>query len=301
MAKRVSVARKAKDRWKSKVWYSLHAPAMFDYAVMAQTPAGDPAQVPGRVAEVPLQVITGNFAQKNFMLRFQVSEVRGFNAFTRYIGHKLTSDYLRALTRRKHTRVDAIFECITSDDIRIRVKPLVILDRRIQTSQERMIRGIVVERIKAMLGELSLAEGLRLVFSGDLGRELAKHLRLIYPTKRVEVGKLDVLDPSQLMEVPPTEEELERILAGPGDEAFEDDEEGEDAGEEDAAEVAEADDKSDDVQPDAAGTDENAVEPTAEPAVEPATDASTDAEELPAGTPEGDAAPSTKKEPDAGD
>jgi len=294
LAKRVSVARKAKDRWKSKVWYSLHAPAMFDYAVMAQTPAGDPAQIPGRVAEVPLQTITGNFAQKNFMLRFQVSEVRGFNAFTRYIGHKLTSDYLRALTRRKHTRVDAIFECITSDDIRIRVKPLVILDRRIQTSQEREIRSIVMQRTRAMLGELSLAEGLRLIFSGDLGRELAKHLRIIYPTKRVEVGKLDVLDPAQLMEVPPTEEELERILAGPEeeeefeDDEGEDDEAGDDKGEDDEAEEGDSADEAD--------TEAEAVK-----AAEPTADASSDADESPAEIPTGDAAPTTKKESDAGD
>ncbi len=294
MAKRVSVARKAKDRWKSKVWYSLHAPAMFDYAVMAQTPAGDPAQIPGRVAEVPLQTITGNFAQKNFMLRFQVSEVRGFNAFTRYIGHKLTSDYLRALTRRKHTRVDAIFECITSDDIRIRVKPLVILDRRIQTSQEREIRSIVMQRTRAMLGELSLAEGLRLIFSGDLGRELAKHLRIIYPTKRVEVGKLDVLDPAQLMEVPPTEEELERILAGPEeeeefeDDEGEDDEAGDDKGEDDEAEEGDSADEAD--------TEAEAVK-----AAEPTADAPSDADESPAEIPTGDAAPTTKKESDAGD
>ena len=267
---------------------------MFDYAVMAQTPAGDPAQIPGRVAEVPLQTITGNFAQKNFMLRFQVSEVRGFNAFTRYIGHKLTSDYLRALTRRKHTRVDAIFECITSDDIRIRVKPLVILDRRIQTSQEREIRSIVMQRTRAMLGELSLAEGLRLIFSGDLGRELAKHLRIIYPTKRVEVGKLDVLDPAQLMEVPPTEEELERILAGPEeeeefeDDEGEDDEAGDDKGEDDEAEEGDSADEAD--------TEAEAVK-----AAEPTADASSDADESPAEIPTGDAAPTTKKESDAGD
>ncbi|MEC9253515.1 MAG: 30S ribosomal protein S3ae, partial [Candidatus Thermoplasmatota archaeon] len=57
--------RKAKDRWKSKAWYSLHAPAMFNYAVMAWTPADSPEAVTGRVAEVSLDRLSGDFSQKN--------------------------------------------------------------------------------------------------------------------------------------------------------------------------------------------------------------------------------------------
>ena len=90
--------RKAKDRWKGKAWYSLHAPAMFNYAVMAWTPANSPEAVAGRVAEVSLDRLSGDFSQKNYIVRFRVGEVRGPNAFTSYDGHRLTSDYKRALT-----------------------------------------------------------------------------------------------------------------------------------------------------------------------------------------------------------
>ncbi|RZD31201.1 MAG: hypothetical protein CXT74_05650 [Methanobacteriota archaeon] len=79
--------RKVKDRWKGKSWYSLHAPSMFNYTVMAWTPADSPEAVTGRVAEVSLDQLSGNFGQKNYIVRFRVGEVRGPNAFTTYDGH----------------------------------------------------------------------------------------------------------------------------------------------------------------------------------------------------------------------
>ena len=69
--------RKAKDRWKSKAGYALHAPAMFNYAAMAWTPADSPEAVTGRVAEVSLDRLSGDFSQKNYIVRFRVGEVRG--------------------------------------------------------------------------------------------------------------------------------------------------------------------------------------------------------------------------------
>ena len=97
------------------MWYRLHAPSMFNYAIMAHTPADSPEAVNGRVTEVPLEQLTGDFSQKNFMVKFRINETRGNNAFTSFDGHRLTSDYKRALTRRKNSRIDCnftIFICV---------------------------------------------------------------------------------------------------------------------------------------------------------------------------------------------
>ena len=37
-------------------------------------------------------------------------------------------------------------------------------------------------------------------------------MKTTYPTKRVEISKIEVMNPASLMEVPPNEEELEKIL-----------------------------------------------------------------------------------------
>tara|TARA_B110000263_G_scaffold3249_1_gene2744 strand:+ start:9025 stop:9861 length:837 start_codon:yes stop_codon:yes gene_type:complete len=203
---------KVKDKWKSKMWYQLHAPSMFNYAIMAHTPADSADLVNGRVTEVPLEKLTGDFNQKNFMIKFRVNEVRGNNAFTSFDGHRLTSDYKRALTRRKNSRIDCNFILNLQDDVQIRIKPILMVDKKIKKSQERVLRAIAHKGIDETLSKLNISETLKKIYSGDLSKEVAIMLKSTYPTKRVEISKIEVMNPSSLMEVPPEDDELERII-----------------------------------------------------------------------------------------
>jgi len=137
---------------------------------------------------------------------------RAANAFTSYDGHRLTSDYKRALTRRRNTRVDCNFTLTTTDDVRLRLKPILVVDNRIRGSQEKLLRARTTALVSETISGLSLVEGLKRIYSGELARELAKDLRTIYLTRRVEIAKVELLSPAKLMDVPPSEEELERIL-----------------------------------------------------------------------------------------
>jgi len=195
------------------MWYRLHAPSMFNYAIMAHTPADTPEIVNGRVTEVPLEQLTGDFSQKNFMVKFKVSETRGNNAFTSFAGHRLTSDYKRALTRRRNSRIDCNFVITLKDEIQIRIKPILLVDKRIKKSQERFLRATTQKHIEENLTKLGLSECLKKIYSGDLSKDIAAALRTKYPTKRVEISKINVMNPNSLMEVPPDEDELEKILA----------------------------------------------------------------------------------------
>ena len=194
------------------MWYQLHAPSMFNYAIMAHTPADSADLVNGRVTEVPLEKLTGDFNQKNFMIKFRVNEVRGNNAFTSFDGHRLTSDYKRALTRRKNSRIDCNFILNLQDDVQIRIKPILMVDKKIKKSQERVLRAIAHKGIAETLSKLNISETLKKIYSGDLSKEVAIMLKSTYPTKRVEISKIEVMNPSSLMEVPPEDDELERII-----------------------------------------------------------------------------------------
>ncbi len=203
---------KVKDKWKGKMWYRLHAPSMFNYAVMAHTPADSPEIVNGRITEIPLEQLTGDYNQKNFMIKFRVNETRGNNAFTSFDGHRLTSDYKRALTRRRNSRIDCNFVLNLQDDVQIRIKPIILVDKRIKKSQEKLLRAITHELIEKDLSKMSLSETLKKIYSGDLSKEVSAALKTTYPTKRVEISKINVMNPASLMEVPPEDEELQRIL-----------------------------------------------------------------------------------------
>ena len=86
------------------------------------------------------------------------------------------------------------------------------MDKRIKKSQEKLLRAITHEHIEKNLAKMSLPETLKKIYAGTLSKEVSAALKTTYPTKRVEISKISVVNPGNLMEIPPEDDELERIL-----------------------------------------------------------------------------------------
>mgnify|MGYP000004233416 CR=1 FL=1 len=201
-----AAARKVKDKWKSKVWYSVLAPDMFDRKVLGEIPADDPVKLNERVVESTLHEISGDFSKQHVKVSFKVYDTRGTNCYTRFIGHDLTSDYVRRLTRRKKSKTDGIFDVETRDNYLFRIKPMAIADTRIQSAQQTIIRGIMKDTIHQVADGKTHSEFVSSILSGELAKLIAKNSKVIHPLSRVEIRRSQVLRPGEL---PPIIEEEE--------------------------------------------------------------------------------------------
>ena len=190
---KAAAGRKVKDKWKAKEWYKIHAPRMFNEAEIGETPSADPEYVIGRTAEVTVQDLTGDFSKMHIKLKFKVVSVDGYDAKTAFIGHDLTSDYVRRLTRRRKTKTDHVVDVVTKDGFTYRIKTMSIAERRIQSSQEDGMRRIIAETLVQIGQERTLSEIVKDVVSGDLAKELARACRIVIPIKRIEIRKSEVL------------------------------------------------------------------------------------------------------------
>ncbi len=215
-----ATARKVKDKWRSKEWYRILAPEMFNNVQIAETLSDDSAKVIGRVTEVTMQDLTGDFSKMHIKLMFKIHEVNGFDAHTNFIGHTLTSDYIRRLTRRKHSKTDGVFDAITKDKALIRVKPMAVTEKRIQVSQQKAIRSIMGKIITSEAAKSISSEFIKEMLSGNISKSILRASKPIYPLKRVEIRRSEVLrSPTEKVVAPPpqpleevavrTEEELE--------------------------------------------------------------------------------------------
>ena len=207
-------ARKVRDKWRSKVWYTIIAPETFSSKEIGMTPADSPDKVIGRIAETTLYDLTGNFKKMHVKLYFKINRIQGTNAYTRFIGHDMTTDYIRRMIRRRRSRIDAIFPVQTSDGYRIRVKVLLVPDRRIKTSIKSALRKKTTEYLTEKARGMTFSEYIKYLLSDDVGKELSKILKPIYPVRRIEVRKTEVLHfPEEkvveLVREEPTEESLE--------------------------------------------------------------------------------------------
>ena len=201
------------DRRKKKVtkeWYSLIAPAMFGKVKLAETPADDPAKVLGRTVEISLQELTNDIAKAHVKLKFKVVDVSGLEAHTAFIGHSTTSDYVKRMARKHKSKIDGVFDIQTKDGKRIRVKPSAYTAKRLQTSQKRAIRAIMKDVITTLAQNNTFDEFVKHMLNGEIGKQTYKLAKPIYPVKRVEIHKSELLEIPKV-EVKKEEEEEEEI------------------------------------------------------------------------------------------
>jgi small subunit ribosomal protein S3Ae len=209
---RTTTARKVKDRWKSKNWYNVLAPAAFDNVTIAETLADTSEGLINRVTGVSFQDITNDFRKSHITLFFRINKVEATNAHTEFIGHTLTSDYLRRMIRRRKSKIDGVYNVTTRDGAVLRVKPFATTDKRIQSSQKKVIRETMKKTIFDQAKTNVMSDFIKIILDGRMGSEIYKNCKKLYPVKRIEIYKTEVVSQPTIMieEKKPKKEEKEK-------------------------------------------------------------------------------------------
>jgi len=204
--------RRVKDKWKSKSWYRIVAPEIFDGVVIGETVASDPESLLGRVTEISLQDLAGDFSRTHIKAKFKINGIRGGECKTRFIGHEMTTDYVRRLTRRRRSKIEAVFTVRTKEGFKVKIKPLSITNKRINSSIKRSLRKKQREVVKEMANDSRLGEFAEKILFGELSKKIANECKTVYPLKQVEIWKSEVVSVPEQEELDVkiiTEEEME--------------------------------------------------------------------------------------------
>ncbi len=181
------------DTWKTKKWFDIMAPSLFGEQKIGETFSSDPENIVGRKIEVPLSKLVGDFSKQHVTLKFQVTEVGEKTASTRFLGHNITREYMRSLIRRKTTRIEGVSDVITKDGIKVRIKAIALALGRAQTLQEKLIRKIMQDVAAEQAKNMDFDKFMRDVVIGRIPSAMYRASGKIYPLKRMEVRKTEVL------------------------------------------------------------------------------------------------------------
>lgn len=184
--------RKAESR-KAKQWYKVISPEMFGRAPVGETMSYEPEKIVGRVIETTLGDLTNNFSKQNTKLRFRVDRIAGDSAYTKFVGHEMTTDYLRSLVKRRTSRIDSIIDIATTDGYQVRVKPSCFTVKRARANQVKSIREISRNVILEKSKGLDLNQLIQDVVNGKLSLDIYKEAKMVYPLRRVEVRKTQIM------------------------------------------------------------------------------------------------------------
>jgi small subunit ribosomal protein S3Ae len=190
-----------KDKWRSKVWYTVLAPPYFGNVEIGSIPANDPEKLIGRVLEVTLYDITGDFSHQYMKLYFQITNVDGKTAHTVFKGHEYARDYLRSLVRRRTTKVDGIFNVTTKDGYKLRISVCAFTLARIKTSQESAIRKVMAKIIEEKSKTLTLDQLAQEMVLGKIASDIYNEAKKIVPLRHVGVRKSKLLTPTVQLQI----------------------------------------------------------------------------------------------------
>ena len=214
-AKKTTLARTVKDKWRSKHWFKVRAPGLFQHVEIGETVATEPEQVIGRTLETTLPELSGaaDSAKAHVKLRFRVERLGGDGvAEARFIGHELTSDYVRRLARRKRSKIDLALTVTTKDGVQFILKPVAVGEQRLQTRLRAELRHKMVSILTEEAALRTSPEFVREMLQGELSKVLAHGLKTLYPLKKIEIRRSEVLgvvadelpsaEPSAMVEAP---------------------------------------------------------------------------------------------------
>ncbi len=191
MAKKKQVGRRV-EGWKAKSWFKVHVPDNLGKAYIGDTIANDAESVVGRIMTATLGEIVNDYAKQHVKMSFKIATVTGDAAYTEFVGHEVTRDYLRSLVKRRSSRIDCIVPVTTKDNKKVRLTICCYTFARANISQEHALRSAITQAVAVQAQAWDLNTLLSGIVSGEISRDLFKAVKTIYPTRRVEVIKSKV-------------------------------------------------------------------------------------------------------------
>ena len=208
-AKARAAARKQRDKWKNKRWFTIRAPRHpWNFKRIGETLGETDEHIMGRVYEMTQQEFSGDFTKMHVLLRFRVTEVVGQDALTTFVGHAHQSDHTRRQIRRYRGKIDDVVDVVTTDGFLVRMKPLMITERRCQTSVKQAMRAKSAEIIRSFAAKSTYSKVQEAMLGGDLETEIRNAVKAIYPCRNVVIRKSQLLQSGVVTEKGPTLDEI---------------------------------------------------------------------------------------------
>ncbi|OPX73487.1 MAG: 30S ribosomal protein S3Ae [Methanoregulaceae archaeon PtaB.Bin152] len=191
MAKKKQAGRRV-EGWKAKSWYKVYSPEVLGKTYIGDTIANDAENVVGRIMQTTLGEIINDYARQNVKMKFRIAEVAGDSAYTEFLGHELSRDYMRSMIKRRTSRIDCHVPVMTKDGKKLDLTVTCFTLTRANLSQVHAIRNLISTMVGKIGTESEMNGIISGIVSGEISREVFKAVKPLFPVRRVEVIKSKV-------------------------------------------------------------------------------------------------------------
>ena len=163
----------------------IQAPEKFDFKELGTTVAADPKFLVGRTIGISLADLTGDRAKQHLMLSFEIVEVAGDKASTKFKKFTLHSGYLKSKLRKGMDKID-YQTALSLPDSKVRIKLAILTPQKVAAPKRKDITSSIA-RVLSKYREARVDELVQQVLFGKIGTDIYRKIKKICPISRVEV------------------------------------------------------------------------------------------------------------------
>lgn len=186
---------KSVDKWKSKSWYTVKAPIVFESKSIGEVAASDPKRLVDRkVSSSLFDLGMGSSSQIAMFttLNFRIKSVNGSDASTILLGHEISPSFIKTFARRGKSLIHQVVDEKTKDEKDLRVKIIAVTGARVSENTRRNLRAILIEETKKAIAEKPCDEVMMDIVHGRFSSKLFSRLKQITKMRRVEIRKSEL-------------------------------------------------------------------------------------------------------------
>ena len=208
-AKARAAARKQRDKWKAKRWFTIRAPRNpWSFRVIGETLAEESEQLIGRTYDVMQNELDGDFSKMHVKVVFRITDSVGGDALTEFVGHTVLKDHIRRQIRRHRGKIDDTVDVVTEDGYYVRFKPLLISRSRVKSSQKSAMRASARETILTMGASSTWIQLQKSLLDGTMEAAIKESVSKITPVRTVMIRRSQLLQSGVVVEDGPTLDEI---------------------------------------------------------------------------------------------
>ena len=204
-----AAARRQKDKWKAKRWYSIRAPRNpWSFKVIGETLAEEESLLKGRPYEIMQNELDGDFTKMHVKLKFRISDVVGNDAITEFIGHDVMKDFVRRQIRRDRGKIDDTIDVVTDDGFFVRIKPFIVTRSSVKASQKSETRSVARDVVMKFCGQSTWINVQKALMDGSLEESVSTAISKIQPVRAVFFRRSQLIQEGVVVDDGPTLEEI---------------------------------------------------------------------------------------------
>ncbi len=174
-------ARAGKQSAKKKKWVKIVSPKFLGERELGETYLEEVSSAMGKTVSINLMKVTGDIKTQNCTVKFVVYETKDGLLRTKIVSYTYLPSSIKRMVRRRMNRVDDSIVVRTKDNVRIRIKPMLLTHGKASKSIEYALRAGMKQELISRIKKMNYEELFSSVIKNNIqmDNQLEKTLQLI--------------------------------------------------------------------------------------------------------------------------